>query len=420
MSKYSSLRGMPDILPEEAAKFEWIESRAREVFGMFEFREIRVPYLESTEVFTRSIGENTDIVEKEMYTFLDRGGKQISLRPEGTASIVRAYVEHNLSNKADIVKLFYIGPMFRGERPQKGRQRQFHQIGCEIIGASSPYLDADLIMSLKTFFEKLGIKDFTLNINTLGCAEDRKKFASDLSEYFAGHLNGLCENCQRRSTRNVLRVLDCKNPACKEIVKGAPGVAKNLCPDCLDNYSLLKHILHDAGVTYNEKTDLVRGLDYYTGTVFEVSHPSLGAQDALAAGGRYDNLVHEMGGPDVGATGYAVGMERLLLVIKEENYPAVKPGILIIALDEKSHKEAFKLTNKLREAGIKCDMDHSGRSLKGGMRKADKEKREKVIIIGENELASGMVVVKNMVTGEQKSVGFGETVDLLIGENAHG
>jgi len=416
MPKYHALRGMEDILPEEARAFRWIEDKAREVFRLYEFLEIRTPLLEETEVFTRSIGEDTDIVSKEMYSFPDRGGKSISLRPEGTASIIRAYIEHNWSASGDIVKLFYIGPMFRGERPQKGRLRQFHQIGAEIIGGSSPSIDAELILSLSAVFKRIGLEGFRILINSLGCVPDREAYKKELRDFLVNKKSDLCEDCQRRTQTNVLRVLDCKKEPCREVLKQAPRIGSHLCQKCAADHEELKKTLKSMKVDFTENSSMVRGLDYYTGTVFEVIHSGLGAQDAIAAGGRYDNLSKDMGGPDTGATGYAIGMERLILAVAGKNIPFQGKGALVITAGESAKDEAFRITNYLRDKGIPCDMDHSGRSLKGGMRKANKESRGKVIIIGEDEMKSGRVLVKDMSSGEQKSVSPEEAADLLKGK----
>ena len=401
------------MLPEDAAIMGWIEGEARGVFRRFGYREIRTPLLEETEVFTRSIGEDTDIVEKEMYSFTDRGKKNISLRPEGTASVIRAYIQHGWHNTQDLVKLYYIGPMFRGERPQKGRLRQFHQIGAEIIGGRDPYIDADLISSLVTFLKSLKVEGFTVLINSLGCSKDRARYKKVLSEYLAGRAGELCEDCRRRSETNVLRVLDCKKEGCRNAVKNAPGALDHLCGDCVNDFEALKRILGEMGVPFREKKDLVRGLDYYTGTIFEVVHPSLGAQDAIAAGGRYDELTRQMGGPDAGATGYSVGTERLMLAIDRRQAPPLESGTLVIAVGEEARPEAFRITGRLRDSGVVCEMADPGRSFKGQMRKAGREGRGFVVLIGEDEIKSGKLLVKDMKKGEQTAMTLEEAARAL-------
>lgn len=404
------------MLPEEAEKVQWIDRKAREVFGLFGYREVRTPLLEETEVFVRSIGEDTDIVEKEMYSFNDRGGKSVALRPEGTASIVRAYIEQGWYNTPDLMKLFYVGPMFRGERPQKGRQRQFYQIGAEAIGGSSPRIDADLISNLVAVLSALKVEGFTVLVNTLGCDKDRTAYKKELKSYLSEKKEELCDDCKRRAETNVLRVLDCKKKECKAAIDKAPEIVGSLCEECVNNYETLKKMLNDLDVPYKEKKDLVRGLDYYTGTIFEVVHPSLGAQDAIAAGGRYDGLISQMGGPEVGATGYAIGLERLLLAVDETNIEVSPGGVLVVYLDEKYQDDVFRIVGSLRARGIKSEMDLTGRSFKGQMRKADREKKEFVILFGEDEAKSGKLLLKDMGTGEQQALKLEEVIHKLKGK----
>jgi len=411
--KYKSLRGMPDILPDEARRRRNLEEKAREVFRVFGFNEISTPVLEDAEVFTRSIGEDTDIVEKEMYTFSDRGGKMISLRPEGTASIIRAYIEHPSLNTQEICKLFYMGPMFRGERPQKGRLRQFHQIGAEIIAHSNPYIDAELVFNLKVLLHKLNCKDFTIVLNSLGCVSDRTKYKEVLKKYLFQKKTGLCDSCKRRAEINVLRVLDCKREKCASVVLNAPKITDYHCRKCGDDYGLFKKTLNEMAVPFHEKADLVRGLDYYTGIVFEVIHPSLGAQDAIAAGGRYNNLIKEMGGPDIGATGYALGIERLLLLSGEDDKIADISRTIILPMDAKCRHEALHIASKFWLKGIPCEVDHTERSFKGRMRRAHKEARKFVIIIGENEIKNNCLMLKDMESKEQSSMSFEEAVEIV-------
>jgi len=411
--KYKSLRGMPDILPEESARRHNLEDAAREVFRLFGFGEISTAILEETKVFTRSIGEDTDIVEKEMYTFSDRGGKTVSLRPEGTASIIRAYVEHSELNLKDICKLFYVGPMFRGERPQKGRLRQFYQIGAEIIAPSSPFVDAELIVNLKFLLNTIGLKDFTILLNSLGCVADRTEYKKALKKYLSKRNADMCDNCKKRSEVNVLRVLDCKKEKCAGIIKLAPKISDSLCEKCKNDHDTLKKVLKEIGVNFTEKDSLVRGLDYYTGTVFEVMHPSLGAQDAIAAGGRYNGLIKEMGGSDMGATGYAVGIERVLLLLSEDAKAVDSPGAIILPMDAECRPEAMRIAGKFWLKGIPCEVDHTARSFKGRMRRAHKEGRKIVIIIGENEIKNKRLMLKKMETGEQSEVSIAEAIEII-------
>ena len=411
MADYKTLRGMPDILPDEVGIFRHIEDNAREVFALFEFNEIRTPLLEDTGVFVRSIGEETDIVEKEMYSFLDRGGKSISLRPEATASIVRSYVEQGLGRDNDAHKFYYIGPMFRAERPQKGRLRQFHQVGAEIIGSYNVSCDVELLASVTAILASIGITSYELFINSLGCGKDRDQYRNILTSFLEKNSEGLCENCIRRTSTNVLRVLDCKKEGCRDILKQAPAVTEYLCEVCRKDYTELKKLLDLLGISFIEKQDLVRGLDYYTGVVFEISHSSLGAQNAIAAGGRYDKLTKQMGGSDVGATGYALGIERLAIILKKKGFETKNPGPLVIYLGEDIRPMAMQIVDKFRKTGIACDIDHSARSLKGGLKKANKENRNKVVIIGEEEAKSGKLLLKDMESGEQESL----PLDVVIG-----
>ncbi|MGB3241267.1 MAG: histidine--tRNA ligase, partial [Candidatus Omnitrophota bacterium] len=316
----------------------------------------------------------------------------------------------------DITKFYYMGPMFRGERPQKGRQRQFNQIGAEIIGSSDPYVDAELILSLRALLENLNINGYKLLINSLGCVSDRAAYKKALGGYLAKKSAKLCEDCVRRANTNVLRVLDCKREECKKVIEKAPRVTDYLCGKCAEDYKSVKKILKRRKVGFEEKADLVRGLDYYTNTVFEVIHSALGAQDAIAAGGRYDNLTKQMGGPNVGATGYALGVERLLLVIDAEGIRFSLPEVLVMSVDEASREEAFEITSRFRSHDIPCEMDLSGRSLKAQMRKANKESRKYIIMIGEEERKSSKLLLKNMETGEQESLTFEQILDRIEAE----
>lgn len=400
-------------MPEDAALMRWVEETARNVFCLFGFGELRTPILEETEVFTRSIGTDTDIVEKEMYSFTDRGGKNVSMRPEGTASMIRAYIEHGMHNSSELVKLFYFGPMFRGERPQKGRLRQFHQIGAEAIGGKGPYVDAEMIFSLNMILGNLGLSGYTILINSLGCDKDRAAYRKTLLDWFAVRLDGLCEDCRRRSKVNVLRVLDCKRESCKAVAEKAPSMTESLCPGCSRDHAELKQALSSMNVPFTEKKDLVRGLDYYTGTIFEVVHTGLGSQDAIAAGGRYDGLSRQLGGPDTGAIGYAIGVERLLLILGREKSGKKDIGPLVIPADVSFAGEAFSVTNRLRSNGVSCETDLLGRSMKGLMRKANREGRRYVVIIGEEEKRTGRFFLKDMTGGVDQSLSFEELAVFL-------
>jgi len=411
--KYKSIRGMNDILPRDTGVWQSIEQIARLELGSSGYKEIRTPILEDTAVFARSIGETTDIVTKEMYTFPDRKGRSLTLRPEGTAPIVRSYVEHSLSMVSPITQLYYIGPMFRSERPQKGRSRQFHQIGIEVIGSGSPQVDGEVIYRLDRLLKAFGLTNATIKLNSLGCNRDKVSFTDKLKKYLQGERKMLCGDCKKRIEKNAMRVLDCKNESCLLVVKKAPKTIDSLCDKCLEHFSLVKAMLQIRGYEVNFKEDhnLVRGLDYYTGPVFEVTHPGLGGQDALAAGGRYDNLVKEFGGPDVGAAGFAIGIERLILALGEKK-ELKQPKILYVAtLGNEAKSQGLLLAEKLRSAlngshKLNCVvlLNMENASLKAQMRSANREKAGVVVILGEDEIKAGKAIIRNMAKKEQATV----------------
>jgi len=405
VAKYDSIRGVNDVLPEEVEKWQYIEAKARKVFDDYGFSEIRIPVIEKAELFTRSIGEDTDIVEKEMYSFPDRKGDQIALRPEGTASAVRAYVEHKMHNSSTLTKLYYIGPMFRYERPQKGRSRQFYQIGVEALGIANPALDAELISMLFTFFEQLGLSDLTLNLNSIGCRKCRPPYQKRILAFLKDKIEGLCENCVNRYKKNPLRVLDCKSTHCMETVEGIPSITDHLCNECESDFAVLKSCLERIGLKYHVNPRMVRGLDYYTKTAFEITSDRLGAQDAVAAGGRYDLLVEEIGGPPTPAIGFAIGMERLALLLVTEDITLKKlPDLYIASLGDGAYEAAFRLAHELRTHEIKVEYDHEGKSLKAQMRKANSLGAGYVLILGEDELKSGRAVLKDMRNHKQEDI----------------
>ncbi len=401
-----SIKGMRDILPEEARLWQFVERTAREVFESSGYEEIRTPILEETALFRKSIGEGTDIVSKEMYTFTDKGGRSLTLRPEGTAPIVRSYIENRMAAD-DVVKLYYVGPMFRSERPQKGRSRQFHQIGMEVIGSSSPYFDAGAIFLMTNLFKKLALSDFKIKICSLGCAKDKEKLAKELGAYLTPEKNRLCPDCKTRLKKNVLRTLDCKVESCRSVLRNSPKAKDFLCGSCGGHYKKVKDLLAELKIDFTEDANMVRGLDYYTNTVFEVTHPGLGAQDAIAAGGRYDNLVEDFGGKKTGAFGFALGTERLLMALSSEKKagPQKKGLDLYVATTgDKMYTEAFKAVIPLRENGIFCEVNFQGRSLKSQMRQANKKEARFVAIFGDEELKRGEVALRDMKTSEQRNV----------------
>jgi histidyl-tRNA synthetase len=406
--KAQILRGMKDILPSEVERWQHVEACARQVFTTYGYLEIRTPILEDKLLFERSIGGATDIVQKEMYTLTDRGGRQMALRPEGTASIARAYIEHNLAKKIGFMKLFYLGPMFRGERPQAGRQRQFHQIGVEAIGSASPYVDVEVISLLIRFLESLNISGWKLRINNLGCFKDRTKINSSLKSILKQHRSRLCDDCKGRIERNPLRVLDCKAETCNQVARELPDIlGGHICRECKEHFKEVKEGLAALHISFEVDAKMVRGLDYYTRTGFEVTHQSLGSKDAIGAGGRYDNLIKEFGGPDVGACGFAIGTERLLMALGATAVPVQKkkkPFVYMATLGAASYRKGIELVDALRRHGICSDIDYEQKSLKAQMRLADKRGAAFVLIIGEEELKSAQVVLRNMKTKEQQPI----------------
>jgi histidyl-tRNA synthetase len=401
--KFKAMRGFSDILPPATRRWRALEERAREVLEGCGFSEIRVPILERAELFSRSIGEGTDIVEKEMYTFEDRSGDYITMRPEATASIVRAYIEHKMYAADPMAKLYSIGPMFRHERPQKGRHRQFHQINVEVFGISHPMIDAEVMAILMHYVALVDATGCRLHINSLGCPRCRLPYKESLRIFLGDHLPHLCQDCRRRMERNPLRAFDCKVQGCQEVMREAPLVGDYLCPECTEHFAGVKAYLEALGVPYEINPRMVRGLDYYTKTAFEVVAGGLGAQNAVAAGGRYDHLVAELGGPDIPGIGFAIGMERLLLILPDEPLPP-RPSLFIAALGEGPQREAFGLSYKLNQAGIKTMIDYEGRSLKAQMRRADKFGARYVLIIGEDEQRAAQAILRDMAEGKQEEI----------------
>ena len=394
-----AVRGMKDLLPGEAGKWRFIEGKAREVFRAFGFQEIRVPILERTELFARSIGAATDIVEKEMYTFSDRSGDSLTLRPEATAGILRAYIENKLHANPGPHKLFTMGPMFRHERPQKGRLRQFHQLDVEVLDDQGPQSDAELMVMLTHLLGRLGLQKISLKLNSLGCPQCRPAFRQALTSFLSGKEPQLCEDCRRRLSSNPLRVLDCKAVGCQEAAQGAPSMGDHLCQDCQSHFSQVRRLLDLAGVAYQLDPRLVRGLDYYVRTTFEAVTGDLGAQNAVAGGGRYDGLVAELGGPAQGCIGFGMGMERLALLIDDQPQWQSGPELFIAALGEEARAWAFGKALELRKQGRWVEMTSEDKSLKAQMRRADKLGAARVLIVGESEMAAGVGQLKDMRDG---------------------
>ncbi len=397
-----AIKGVKDILPEDMPQWQHLEAIARSLFEDFGFAEIRVPVFEYTELFARSIGASTDIVEKEMYTFEDRDGRKITLRPEGTAGVVRAYVEHKMYVDTQLTKLYYLGPMFRHERPQKGRYRQFYQIGVEAIGLDHPHVDIEVLAMLHMLFSRLGITGLTLQINSLGDPSCRDAYRDALKEYLAGKLPGLCTDCQRRYETNPLRVLDCKVDADKFI--DSPVMLDYLCGPCSSHFSTVEQGLRKLGIPFEVNKRLVRGLDYYTRTTFELVMGHMGAQNTVAAGGRYDGLVKEIGGPAMPGIGFALGVERAISLMQSNAAVSRRPVLFIASLGAEAVAYVLPLIHACKSSGIPVDTDYTGASLKSQMKKADKSGSEYTLIVGEQELRTGSGILRNMRTKEQTEI----------------
>lgn len=398
--KYKTLKGLQDILPPEISVWQHIEAKSREIFKSYGYQEIRLPIMEATDIFIRSIGETSDIVEKEMYTFKDKGGRSVTLRPEGTAPFVRAYVEHHLYNNPAPQKFYYTGPMFRYERPQAHRYRQFYQIGAEAMGADDPKLDAEIISMLSKILESIGLKGLNFEVTSIGCKECRPGYKDALKAFLSDKLDKFCVDCRRRYEANPLRILDCKVPTCIESRKGAPPVIDHLCNECNDHFSSLKGHLKLLKVPHTVNPNLVRGLDYYTKTAFEVSSENLGSQSAVAAGGRYDGMVEEFGGPATPGIGFAIGMERIIPLIKEDTDKPEGPDLFFCPLGEAAAEKSLAMAEQLRSEGLWVEVNFDNTSLRSQMRKANRVNAKNVIVIGEDEIRSGEITVKNMANGE--------------------
>lgn len=406
---FKRVSGTKDILPEESGVWQAIEETSRKVFSFYNFKEIRPPLVEDAALFNRSLGESTEIVQKQMFIINNRE-ETYALRPEGTASIVRAYIENNLDKVSQFSKFYYIGPMFRLERPQKGRLRQFNHIGCEAIGSYDPSLDVEIISLADHLLQELSISGYSIKLNSLGCPQDKAKLIESLHKELNNKTEDLCPDCKERIKKNILRVLDCKNEACKKIVQALKIEDKYLCENCNTHFNAVKSGLDALKIKYEITPHLVRGLDYYTQTVFEITHPELGSQDAIGAGGRYNNLVKELDGPDTGAIGFALGVERLLLATGTKTETKNNNLIYIITLGKEAREKGIELLANLRNNGITADMDYEGKSIKGAMRKASDLKTKFTLIIGEDELKKETVMLKDMDLSEQKEI---KIIDLI-------
>ncbi len=412
-------RGTNDFLPEDTKSWQAVEAMLRQICREFAFEEIRTPIFEDTDLFIRGVGNTTDIVQKEMYTFTDRGERSLTLRPENTASVCRAYLEDKLYGRIQPVKLYYMGPMFRYERPQAGRFRQFHQFGVEVIGTISPYADAEIISLAWEFYNRLGIRNLRLYLNSVGCPNCRPRYREVLQDYFRPHLDQLCPSCQERFERNPLRILDCKSEICQNIGKEAPQIFDNLCDSCADHFEQVKRILATAGVEYMLNPRMVRGLDYYTKTAFEIVVENIGAQSAVCGGGRYDGLIEELGGEPTPSVGFALGMERIFSALKAQGDDIEVEddcSVFVISTpdNEETRKAAFALCYDLRRLDIKTELDYDGKSIKAQLKAANRINAEYTVIIGSEELADGQAIVKCMKDGEQIKLPIADVKQYLL------
>jgi histidyl-tRNA synthetase len=409
-------KGTRDILPAEVYKWRYVEDAFTRLCGSFGYKEIRLPVFEHTELFQRGVGDTTDIVQKEMYTFNDKGGRSITLRPEGTAGVVRSYIENGMASMPQPIKLFYNITAYRYENVQKGRYREFHQFGVEAFGSAGPAVDVEIISILAMFFERLGIKNTGLNINSIGCPVCRSAYNEKLQEYFRPHLAELCQDCRNRFERNPLRIIDCKNPGCKRFTAGAPVLLDNLCGECGGHFEGLKTGLDNLGIAYKVDGGIVRGLDYYTKTVFEFISENVGTQGTICGGGRYDGLVEICGGGHVPGIGFALGVERLLMELESQGTQIAEPPVMdiyIATLGDKAAGFAQQLVYKLRSFGVGAETDLMARSLKAQMKYADKKGFLYTIVLGDNEIDNNKAVLKDMRTGEQKDVSLDSIADRL-------
>jgi len=406
-------KGTKDVLPDESYKWHYVEGMIREVTRLFGYKEVRTPTFEHTELFERGVGDTTDVVQKEMYTFIDKGGRSITLKPEGTAGAVRAYIEGRLYAQPQPVKMYYITPVFRYEKPQAGRLREHHQFGVEVFGAPDASVDAEVISLAAALFERLNIKNLELNINSIGCPNCRPRYHQALKEYLSEQLDELCPNCRQRFDRNPLRILDCKEEKCRQVVASVPVILDFLCDECRAHFESLKRYLDAADISYKVNPMIVRGLDYYTKTVFEFISRDIGAQGTVCGGGRYDGLVGLCGGPETPGAGFGMGIERLLLVMENQGVEIPQPSnldVMFITVGDEARFKAFKLVKDLRLRGISADMDHVGRSIKAQFKYADKLKVPRVCVIGEDELRQGCVKIRDMASGQEETVPVNEII----------
>ena len=410
-------RGTKDITPKDAYKWNYVENKFREICSLFGYEEMRTPVFEHTELFKRSVGDTTDIVQKEMYSFTDKGGRDITLKPEGTAGVVRAFIENKLYADTQPTKFFYITPCFRYERPQAGRQRQFHQFGIEALGSDKPSLDAEVIALAVQFFTEVGLKDLAVSINSVGCPTCRAEYNARLKEYLDKKSDVLCETCLERKDKNPMRVIDCKNPTCKENLNDIPFMVDHICDDCKDHFEKLQTYLKEMDINFVVDKTIVRGLDYYKKTAFEIISNDIGSQSTVCGGGRYDGLVEQLGGPKgVSGIGFGLGAERLLLTMENNNIEIENPyatDIFIVTIGDEAKTKSFKLLKDLRTNHISAENDHLDRSVKAQFKYSDKINAKFTIVIGDDELANDTATLKNMSTSEQTTIKLSEIVQEL-------
>ena len=410
-------RGTKDITPKDVYKWHYVEKKFREICALYGYEEIRTPIFEHTEVFSRSVGDTTDVVQKEMYSFTDRGDRQLSLKPEGTAGVIRSFIENKMYADTQPTKLYYITPCFRYERPQAGRQRQFHQFGIEVLGSDGPSVDAEVISLAVQFFNEMGLKNLSVNINSVGCPKCREEYNRKLKEYLDKKVDVLCETCLERKDKNPMRVIDCKNPHCKENLQDIPFMIDHLCEDCKDHFDKLQTYLKEMDINYVVDKTIVRGLDYYKKTAFEIISNDIGSQSTVCGGGRYDGLVEMLGGPKgISGIGFALGAERLLLTLENNNIEIENPkstDIYIATIGDAAKTKSFKLIKDLRTNHISADNDHLDKSLKAQFKYSDKLNAKYTVVIGDDELANDTATLKNMKTSEQTTIKLSELVDEL-------
>ena len=407
-------RGTKDVLPAESHQWQWLEEHIAAVCNTFGYREIRTPVFEHTELFERGVGDTTDVVQKEMYTFDDKGGRSITLRPEGTASVGRAYLEHNLYADIQPCKLFYNISCYRYEKPQAGRLREFHQFGAEVYGSPNPSIDAEVISLAMALLNRVGLSELTLNINSIGCPTCRKAYLDKLRDYLSAHTDELCETCRTRLDKNPMRALDCKVPSCGEIVHNAPMMTDYLCEECQTHFDQVQQYLREMGIPFRIDKSIVRGLDYYTKTVFEIKSNGIGAQSTVCGGGRYDGLIEDLGGSPTPGVGFGMGLERLLLILEETGKLPSAPApqdLFVISMGERADLFASKLCHKLRSMGISCERDHMGKSIKAQMKTANRLGVRYVVVIGDTELDTDCAKLKTMETGEEREVSLTELLE---------